>query len=504
MADQQLNIQIKLKDDFSQHLVGMVAKVNDLGRSIEHAGRQMNQMGTRMTFLGSALTGSFALAMKNAMQYSPEVNKTMREIGNSMEQLTVTVAQAVLPVFRELSNAISNVVAWFKQLDPQLRDQILQWVMIGGAVMMFGGIALKVIGTIITIVGKLIAGLNPVTVGIFLIIGATVMMIKYWDKVREVVLPILTIFELGVKSIEWAILKVVDAVLWLIEKFALVTDTLKGLVTVMQLLGQIPKGVADVMKTALDGVKANVKNMRQAVQDQIKQVESDLVKAATTGVGAWAENVDNAVKGLEGFMLKVAQFFKVGTDSAKKEIEKLGNFVDNIAKQMAGAMERSLGDFFYRGLTGQLQDAKEMFADFGRAVLQILTQALAKLILFQTVGKAFEGMLGFNMFQFHQGGVVRRAHSGMMASDEVPIIAQSGEGIVSRKGMNALGIEGFNKLNKGEQARGGSETPQIVVYQAIHAWDYRDVYRNRKVIANGIIEEIRKNGDFRTAMREYR
>jgi len=55
--------------------------------------------------------------------------------------------------------------------------------------------------------------------------------------------------------------------------------------------------------------------------------------------------------------------------------------------------------------------------------------------------------------KFHEGGLIK-AHSGL-AVDEVPIIAQTGEGILSRTGMSALGGAGMlNRLNSG----GGSGT----------------------------------------------
>lgn len=49
---------------------------------------------------------------------------------------------------------------------------------------------------------------------------------------------------------------------------------------------------------------------------------------------------------------------------------------------------------------------------------------------------------------YHWGGPIRRAHTGL-AIDEVPIIAQAGEGIVSRRGMRRLGVAGLHALNQG-------------------------------------------------------
>ena len=56
--------------------------------------------------------------------------------------------------------------------------------------------------------------------------------------------------------------------------------------------------------------------------------------------------------------------------------------------------------------------------------------------------------------KFHEGGMIR-AHDGLTV-DEVPIIAQTGEGILSRRGMSALGGSGvLNRLNSGQ---GGSSS----------------------------------------------
>lgn len=55
----------------------------------------------------------------------------------------------------------------------------------------------------------------------------------------------------------------------------------------------------------------------------------------------------------------------------------------------------------------------------------------------------------------HAGGTIQRAHSGTfvrprLSADEVPIIAQTGEGILSRRGMAALGGDAIlNRLNAG-------------------------------------------------------
>lgn len=64
--------------------------------------------------------------------------------------------------------------------------------------------------------------------------------------------------------------------------------------------------------------------------------------------------------------------------------------------------------------------------------------------------------------QMHRGGLVRRAHNGWyvhrggLSSDEVRIIAQTGEGVLSRQGMAA-----FDALNQGRVPSGGAPSGQL-------------------------------------------
>jgi hypothetical protein len=80
--------------------------------------------------------------------------------------------------------------------------------------------------------------------------------------------------------------------------------------------------------------------------------------------------------------------------------------------------------------------------------------------------------------KFHSGGIIR-AHNGL-AVDEVPIIAQTGEGILSRRGMSALGGAGaLNALNAGYGGRSFS----------VNNYIYNPVVRSDEDI-NKLTEEI--------------
>jgi hypothetical protein len=188
------------------------------------------------------------------------------------------------------------------------------------------------------------------------------------------------------------------------------------------------------------------------------------------------------------------------------------NAMQEFAKQSARNMQNAFSQFFFKAFTGELRSIKEVFADFGRAVLQMISNILARLLLM----KMFTAMAGpsgqiFGVAVgslFHQGGMITRGHRGFikahsgLAPDEVPIIAQTGEGVLSRRGMRALGgSDNLRALNRGESARGEGVT--INVNQVIQAWDAQDVWRNRKMLSNAIADDIYNNGKIRSVIRSY-
>ena len=77
-------------------------------------------------------------------------------------------------------------------------------------------------------------------------------------------------------------------------------------------------------------------------------------------------------------------------------------------------------------------------------------------------------------------GIIK-AHEGLaLMPDEVPIIAQTGEGVLSRLGMDALGGKSqLDNLNKGE-AVPNNETHKHYYINAMDAQSFRDFLNNNK------------------------
>jgi hypothetical protein len=89
---------------------------------------------------------------------------------------------------------------------------------------------------------------------------------------------------------------------------------------------------------------------------------------------------------------------------------------------------------------------------------------------------------------FHKGGIIR-AHNGL-AVDEVPIIAQTGERVLSRAQNKAY-----------EQGGGGGV--QITINPIIQLWDANDVQRNKDLLVSAVSQAITNNAQIRQIMRQY-
>jgi len=82
------------------------------------------------------------------------------------------------------------------------------------------------------------------------------------------------------------------------------------------------------------------------------------------------------------------------------------------------------------------------------------------------IGAVSGGFLGGLIDKiFHEGGMLPYAHSGLfLKQDEQIFVGQSGEGILSRRGMTAIGGEsGLNAINRGSS--GGSNRPMNIIVQ---------------------------------------
>jgi len=509
--DRDINIHLRLFDNFSSAAARIQNQTISLAQNMEHAGKQIQQFGSKLAIIGGATTGAFLIAMKNIEGASPAVTRTFRELDNVMRNLQLSVAESAQPALQKIVDLFAGIVDAWNELDPVMRDAIVQFTFVAGATLLAAGAFLKLSGVVMSIVGKIIGLVGMLTktnLAIALVVGAIALMITHWEKVKVFVLPIVTALQVAGDAVAIAYLEYGRALIWITEKaLRPFISAALAIVPILEHTKVISKETADKWRTSLSGISDHFEGAREKMAAQVELLKKDMDDAIKGNGQTWAKTVDQVVTNTNkvttaftSFWDKIVENSKRGGSRAKQEVLNWASYSEGIVRKLAASMESSLGNFFNNVLKGQVNSAKQFFVEFGNSVLNILTQALAKLVLFYTIGKALQSSIGFNPFSFHSGGVVKRAHSGTLAQDEIPIVAQEGEGVLSRQGVSALGRGNLNKLNRGESVGGGGGQAPVVIIQA---WDTTDIMRNSKTIQKIIADAMKQNSPLRGVMKQY-
>jgi len=424
----------------------------------------------------------------------------LRRLKSSAEELGIVVGSVLLPPVSKVAFALALFANWLKKAakeHPLFVKSIL-----------FTVIALTALAAVLGVVGLAIPA---VSTGIGVMSGAFA---GLWVALAPIA-PILLAVAAGIVAIWIAFKKwnVIKALFW--SFVAGVNEGLKSIITTLARWALRISQLPGPHKKAFTEIASNL-------IDFAKTLDESYVLAMKKAADALNENTNNTKKSAKEVISvfdqiknKYAQFMEELSKPGKGlgNVKKQFNAMEAFAKQTARNMQNAFSNLFFKAFTGELRNVKEVFADFGRSMLQMISQILAKIVMIKLL-TAFAGGAGGNIFGvpvgalFHEGGMVGRqrrrfikAHQGL-APDEVPIVAQTGEGVLSRRGMGALGgSENLKALNRGEDVRGGGVT--INVNQVIQAWDAQDVWRNRKMLSNAIADDIYNNGKIRSVIRSY-
>lgn len=500
-TNHELEIIMRLKDEISQKLIGVQGalqklsnRTKDVALEMRKMGREMSYVGMSMTAVGTAITAPLALAYKNAGKFNADIAHQLRQTQNVFDNLSLSIGKSLLPVMKQLTDSVANAVGWWNSLEQATRDKIIQNVWNLGKSLVALGISLVVIGkTMSTLanLGLLLANFSKIQVIFTALMGPI-----GWVTIGFVML---TVAMLKWKSVADAVMNTAQSLAkasfwgWIVS--------LKG--------GQ--EGIDKVFGKDGDWAK-NLDNFKQQFTDFGSFYKE--IMGSLTSKGAGAEG--NAGGFWSGFELST-----IAAMDALRNFQQLGM---DVATQLTTGLSGAFSSFIDDAFSGQLRRAQDYFAEFGKSILSMFGQVISKMIaewmVWQAVlagkqlvgnilnilgglgsvsggysGQKFApagtpqsssgGLVG-NMRTMHTGGIIR-AHSGL-AIDEVPIIAQSGERILSRR-QNA-------EYEKG----GSSQKPTVIVIQA---WDTQDIMRNRKSIEGVIINALKNNSGVRGAVKTY-
>jgi lambda family phage tail tape measure protein len=183
-----------------------------------------------------------------------------------------------------------------------------------------------------------------------------------------------------------------------------------------------------------------------------------------------------------------------------------------LAQQTAQAMEQAFSDFFFDAMTGKLKS----FWSYIKSFLEAVVRAMANVMAQQAAAGIFSG-LGFGASAasgpavspygpapqlhsggliMHAGGYVPRFHIGGLSSDERAAILQTGEYVVSRKGVAAL-----DRINEGNVS--GEKTVVVQIENKssqVNAKQTGTKIEAKQIVVGIVLEDIEGNGPIRSAI----
>jgi len=275
-----------------------------------------------------------------------------------------------------------------------------------------------------------------------------------------------------------------------------------------------------------------------------------------------SEEINEAAFSFKKFKEESIHGWEEGWEESLKAFRDWGTQMKETAKNIATTMRSSFSNFFFDAFTGKLKTAKDYFISFGQAILRQLSNIMASWVIsliFQEktiqamkdeiaqvailtkayiglgVAKIFAGVAGAGgggssggggggssggggggssggggggSATAHQGGFINwdktvKAHSGLyLAPDEVPIIAQTGEGVLSRRGMANL-----DRLNNGRGVGGTVINNYYEFHMNVEATDDQS-FRAKLAKESDIYEKaagnsITRNGLLRGIINKY-
>lgn len=242
---------------------------------------------------------------------------------------------------------------------------------------------------------------------------------------------------------------------------------------------------------------------------------------------ALLKQIDDAKKKMTDFRLALRELngdFQTGfNEGLQRYIDSVGSTFQQavkLAQEAAQAMQQAFSDFFFDIMTGKLKH----FSDYINSFLLSIARAIANMM----AGQAAQGIVGSfagafgsgagagggsnatmntggggfahdGAYIMHQGGYVPRFHVGGLMSDERPAILQTGEGVLSRRGMAAL-----DSLNNGGGSGGGPVSVAVTVInqssQPVQAKQGATRFDGKQLVTSVILSDFESNGPLRNAI----
>lgn len=204
----------------------------------------------------------------------------------------------------------------------------------------------------------------------------------------------------------------------------------------------------------------NIKMLWQSEEGPLKVIGKALLDSSKDWK-TFGENIYELIKGLASGLSST--FETMFFDTMQGKLNSLLDYWNSFANSVQKIIAKMMSDMMMMNIFGVNPQSGEISGGIAGFFKNLLTPSGASSSsLSGNWATEFSGGGGFNPFSSgHTGGVFtnkgfRRLHVGGLLADEEMIIGQSGEGILSRKGMETLG-----KLNSGSISSNTNSAPKI-------------------------------------------
>lgn len=405
---------------FSKATGEAAASLEEFSKTAKKLGRDLSQVGSTVAAFGAALSGPLVLAFNNAAKSSSAAAEQVRKFKEVTSDFQKEIASNLVPIFKKMNSALTNLFDAFQNLDGQIRAQIIQGAFLAGVFMTIGGILTLMIGKAVSLAGNLASlaskflifvSLHPV----ILAVGAALAVIVFlMFKFKDVADVVLSTFQVLFLFLQNGFLTVKAA----LEEFTAVS--LRNVSNILSALAKIPGPQQGILQGFADNImNASVLAHRLAYQDMqaIVDKSNEIGAIFTSGQGTWslafdelktkAQEFINTLTGGEGGASPVQGFvdgFKEGIEQIKIKLFDLKQQGITFANTLQTGLSTAFSDIILGAKT-----AKEAFAAFGQTILKAIVDFIAQWLAFQIISKI--GMLAAKGFAVALGTALAIAYA---------------------------------------------------------------------------------------------
>lgn len=378
----------------------MSMRMAEFSREMMATGKSLDKLGNKLAIKGAIGLTPLILSFNQAAKSNSEFRGTLNELSDTAKRFNDDLARTMVPFMNQLVNVTRDLVTWFNNLNPQVKQMAVNFIVAVGVASILAGGILKVVGTVQFLVGALgalsasliaLAAANPFIALAIAIGAALAVLIKFRNEI------------LNIKNI-FASLK---------------TFSLSGFM----------------------GIGAKIGT---SIATQMEEV----VVVAQRSTNAWQQFFAGMKNGLHDLAKEYADWGQYGAD---------------IAKRTAAAMSSAMSDGFFKILTGQFESMREVAVNFGNSLLKMFADILTRIVMYYAIIKPLSSSLGIATSVLgYQDGTDNVPYTGMYRLHQgekvVPKYDNGGE-----NGKQQLTIYNLITPEAVAQSMSGREGKQVIV-----------------------------------------